>query len=189
MCVAVMAPVIRSILRIGGTGNARRPKEMQKSLVVKWLKNLSRLETLRPEGTDPRVGRRAGASHHLAPREFHPPCPGAAAHRIIFAAVLCLPMVFPADIAGKILCKKCLILLKQTTKTRAQYAVPPKADICGARANVRFGPKADISEHAPKLSYLFFVGRAASPRTCRRCQAHLHYRTTWQACLGNAGGR
>src|SRR5215475_2112098 len=36
---------------------------------------------------------------------------------------------------------------------------------------------------------LVFRGRAASPRTCRRCQDHLHYRTTWQACLGNAGGR
>jgi hypothetical protein len=49
--------------------------------------------------------------------------------------------------------------------------------MCSALAHVCFGPKADISEQAPKLSYLFFVGRAASPRTCRRCQDHLHYRT------------
>jgi hypothetical protein len=68
-------------------------------------------------------------------------------------------------------------------------ALTPKADMCGATGDVCYGPKADISEQAPKLSYLFFVGRAASPRTCRRCQDHLHYRTTWQACSGNAGGR
>ena len=68
-------------------------------------------------------------------------------------------------------------------------ALHPIADMCGATRYVRFVPKADISEQAPKLSYLFFVGRAASPRTCRRCQDHLHYRTTWQACSGNAGGR
>ena len=56
-------------------------------------------------------------------------------------------------------------------------ALPPSADMCSALAHVCFGPKADISEQTPKLSYLFFVGRAASPRTCRRCQDHLHYRT------------
>jgi hypothetical protein len=28
----------------------------------------------------------------------------------------------------------------------AMSALPPKADICGAKRNVRFGPKADISQ-------------------------------------------
>ena len=40
---------------------------------------------------------------------------------------------------------------------QAMSALPPKADMCGATRDVRFGPKADISEQAPKPSYLFFV--------------------------------
>jgi hypothetical protein len=36
-------------------------------------------------------------------------------------------------------------------------ALPPKADMCSATMDVRYGPKADISEQAPKLSYLFFA--------------------------------
>ena len=43
-----------------------------------------------------------------------------------------LPIVFPAAVAGKILCKKCLILLGQTSRSRALSAVPPKADMCSA---------------------------------------------------------
>ena len=56
-----------------------------------------------------------------------------------------LPMVFPAPDAGKILCKKCLILLRRTRRSCALSAVPPKADIRGRGWNVRFLPEADIA--------------------------------------------
>src|SRR5262245_10071877 len=32
-------------------------------------------------------------------------------------------------------------------------ALPPKADVCGATRDVRYGPKADIGEQAPKLVF------------------------------------
>jgi hypothetical protein len=54
-----------------------------------------------------------------------------------------LPIVFPTGLAGKILCEKCLILLDQKRSSGAVSAVP-KADIGGARRDVRFVPKADI---------------------------------------------
>src|SRR5262249_18042824 len=55
-----------------------------------------------------------------------------------------LPIVFPAGLAGKIVCKKCLILLDQKRRSSAAYAVPPKADIGNEARNVRFAPKTDI---------------------------------------------
>src|SRR5262245_4893064 len=36
-------------------------------------------------------------------------------------------------------------------------ALPPKADVCGATRDVRYGPKADIGEQAPKLVFLWAV--------------------------------
>ena len=75
-------------------------------------------------------------------------------------------MVFPARVAGKILCKKCLILLglrkgslrsirctpersalgqKQTFAVhQPMSALPPKADMCSATRHVRLVPIADI---------------------------------------------
>ena len=50
-------------------------------------------------------------------------------------------MIFPARVAGKILCKKCLILLGLLKESRAGSAVPPKADMCDANKDVTFGPK------------------------------------------------
>jgi hypothetical protein len=35
-------------------------------------------------------------------------------------------------------------------------ALPPKADMCSATMDVRYGPKADISEQAPKAVLLVF---------------------------------
>ena len=43
--------------------------------------------------------------------------------------VLDLPIVFPAGVAGKMLCKKCLILLVLVKGSRAVFAVPPIAAI------------------------------------------------------------
>ena len=54
------------------------------------------------------------------------------------------PMVVPARVAGTTLCRKCLILLGLAKVPRPVHAVPPKADMCGAARDVRFGPIADI---------------------------------------------
>jgi len=54
--------------------------------------------------------------------------------------LLRLPIVFPAAVAGKIPCKKDLILLGRARRGRAQSAVPPKADMCAALVHVCFGP-------------------------------------------------
>ena len=78
-----------------------------------------------------------------------------------------LPIVFPAAVAGKILCKKCLILLGQTSRSRALSAVPPKADMCSVcqqnrvftRAKgQRAAHKGAIRKEAPALQ-LGLIGR------------------------------
>jgi hypothetical protein len=53
-------------------------------------------------------------------------------------------MIFPAEVAGKILCKKCPILLGLVKESRTVSALLPKADMCGAAKDVRYGPIADI---------------------------------------------
>src|SRR5262249_38776536 len=40
--------------------------------------------------------------------------------------------------------------INRKTVARAMSALPPKADICSAQANVRFGPKADIEPFRPQ---------------------------------------
>ena len=42
-------------------------------------------------------------------------------------------------------------------------ALPPKADMCGATRDVRFGPKADISAQLFILNFVVAVAAVASP--------------------------
>src|SRR6476620_2865458 len=67
-------------------------------------------------------------------------------------------------------CPFCAIARHRRCKANVRYG--SKADACTATSDVGYGPKAGISEQAPTLSYLFFVGRAASPSTLRQCCHH-----------------
>jgi hypothetical protein len=54
---------------------------------------------------------------------------------------------------------------KQTCALQlAMSALPPKADMCGAARDVRFGPKADISPMVLQvLTLIYFLGGSSSP--------------------------
>ena len=75
-----------------------------------------------------------------------------------------LPTVFPAGLAGKILCKKCLILLEQKGRSNAAYAVPPKR----------------TSELSRAMSALCHKRTRAGQQTIRRIRRELR-RFPWQA--------
>src|SRR5262249_18383141 len=48
----------------------------------------------------------------------------------------------------------CALGQKQTFAVQeAMSALPPKADMCGAKADVRYGPKADMCDAKPNVRY------------------------------------
>jgi len=51
------------------------------------------------------------------------------------------------------ICELSALGQKQTcAPQKAMSALPPKADVCGATSDVRFGPKADITTHSSLVS-------------------------------------
>src|SRR5262245_13842712 len=44
---------------------------------------------------------------------------------------------------------------------KGMSALPPKADMCGAVADVRFGPKADMCPHTPSLKLMYCLSLGA----------------------------
>ena len=64
--------------------------------------------------------------------------------------------------------------LKQTyAPQKVMSAFPPKADMCGAKRNVRFVPIADICLNRPYLFFFLFcfiASSAASIRAAISCQ-------------------
>jgi hypothetical protein len=56
-------------------------------------------------------------------------------------------------------------------------ALPPKADMCGAISDVRYGPKADISARGSRLSWPCFD---VSRRDARRLSWGYAFNSTWR---------
>src|SRR5262249_26343875 len=75
---------------------------------------------------------------------------------------------------------------KQTfAAQKVMSALPPKADMCGATSDVRFGPKADMA-YCPKDRLLLFGVRdfySAWTRRLRRCLSHRAGGTNGRAAL------